>query len=378
MYADAGYAQFNAGNIQDSIRLLNLALRECEMLLHDTAESKTFPLSKTLPGTIEWMAKHGIKDNTADQQALPAGLCSDPETNEKILALPDFPTGYAWLYLAQIEYTFGYDSSVLEDALQTPDRDAYPALSSSLSLLEAQYDFRNKTFDNLPQRIYQLIHAHASMHKHNLSGKGIREKGIYSISIPELSSVASVESIVVVLVTALLVGLRTGKDMHDFLAIWRANSLELPIKENMFRSLDLIESILSENQNNALAVLESQDTKHENRLAAALKIVFNNETGPENLFNAHAFIALSLIGKIWEDPIVTQLAEIFSAQWLEKIKSPAVLQTPRFTVPQIEDACKASETGKKKIGKILLAAQQAVSIRVPTETLQQIRRWAES
>ena len=222
------------------------------------------------------------------------------------------------------------------------------------------------------------MHAHAAMLKHNHSGKGIRGKGFYSISIADLSGVASVESIVVVLAPALLVRLRTSVDMHDILVTWRANSSELPIKKNMFSALDLIESILSKTQNNAVAVMESQDVKHEKQLAAALKIVHSNETGPENLFNAHVFIALSLIGKTWEDPIVTDLAELFSAQWLEKIKFRATLKTPMITVPQIEQACKSSETGKSKIGRILLATQQAVSIKVPSKTLQQFRSWAES
>ena len=72
------------------------------------------------------------------------------------------------------------------------------------------------------------------------------------------------------------------------------------------------------------------------------------------------------------------LAELISAQWLDKIKLPAMLKTPVITVPLIEQACKGSDTGKKKIGKILLAAHQATSLRVPSTTLQQFRSWTES
>ena len=75
---------------------------------------------------------------------------------------------------------------------------------------------------------------------------------------------------------------------------------------------------------------------------------------------------------------MTDLAELLSVQWLKKIKFRATLKTPMITVPQIEKACNSSETGKKKIGQILLAAYQAVSLRVEPETLQQLRSWAES
>ena len=51
---------------------------------------------------------------------------------------------------------------------------------------------------------------------------------------------------------------------------------------------------------------------------------------------------------------------------------------PMVTVPEIEQACKSSETGKKKIGQILLAAHPAVSARVAPEILQEFRSWTES
>ena len=377
LYADAGFAQFKAGNMLDSIKLWHLALQKFEMLPQDNTDVKYFTLKKRLAQTIRWMAEHERENYSSELVEPPIGFCSDPETNEKVLTLSDFPMEYSWLYLAQIEYKFGHGTTVLEHALQSTDREAYPVLSYSLSLLEAQYDFRNKTFDNLPQRIHQLANAYGSMQKHNQSGKGIREKGIYSISIADLSNFASVENIIFILVTALLVRLPTSIDTRGILTIWRTNSSELPIKDNMIIALDLIESMLFGDKNNALTVMSTPESKYEKRLAAALKIVHNIETKPENLFYAHTLITTSLIGSPWEDFVVTDLAELLSAQWLEKIKFRATLKTPMITVPQIEQACKSSETGKKKIGQILLAVHQAVSFKVPSETLQQFRSWIE-
>ena len=223
------------------------------------------------------------------------------------------------------------------------------------------------------------------MQKQYQSGKRIGAKGIDSSSIVALANFASVENIIGMLVAALLVQLSTSIDTHEILAIWRTNSSELPIKENMIIALDLIESMLFGDKNNALTVMSTPESKYEKRLAAALKIVHNIETKPENLFYAHTLITTpligqittSLIGQIWEDFVVTDLAELLSAQWLEKIKFRATLKTPMITVPQIEQACSSSETGKKKIGQILLAAHQAVSIKVAPEILQQFRSWIE-
>lgn len=378
LYADAGFAQFKAGNMLDSIKLLNLALQNFERLPQDNTNLKYFTLKKRLMGSIGWIAYHEDENYTSESEEPPIGFCSNPETNEEVLNLPDYPIGYAWSALAKIEYKFGHGTIVLEHVLQIPDRDTDPVLNGTLSLLEIQYDFRNKTFNNLPQRIYQVVNAYVSKQKHYQSGKGIAEKGIYSIPISDSSRFASVENITVLLIKALLVQLPTEMEAHESLTVWRANSSYLPIKENLNTALDLIESMLLGNQNNALTVMGTQKAKSEERLAAALKVIQSKETGPENLFFAHTFISTLLVGTPLGDFFEVDLAGLFSSQWLEKIKFQATLKTPMITAPEIEKACKSNETGKKKIGQILLAAYQAVSIRIAPETLQQLHSWAES
>ena len=376
LYADAGFARFKAGNMPESIKLLNLALKEFEKIPQDNTNIKYFSLKYRLVHTVRWMAEQGSENRPSELEEPLVGMCSNSEPNEKILTLPDFPMGYAWVYLAQIEYQFGHGLTALEHALRISNRNAFPTLNFSLSLLEIKYDFRNKTFDDLPKRIHQLVNACGSVLKHNPTNQGIGAEGTVPRADP--SSIASVKNIVVLLVTALLVRLRTRVNMQDMLVIWRSNSSELPIKENLTLALDLIESMLSGSPNNALTVMRTQDAKHENRLAAALKVVHNTRTSPNDLFYAHTFIATSLIGNTLEDSALDDFAELFSAQWLEKIKFQMMLKMPMTTVRNIERACKSSETGQKKIGQILLAVYHAVSLGVSSAILQQFRSWTES
>ena len=373
LYADAGFAHFKAGNMLDCIKLLNLALQKFEALPQNNTDVRYFTLKQRLIYTMRWVAVPNHRNHSSELEALPAGFCSNPETDEKVLDLPDSPIGETWVNLAQIEYKFGDKTTIFQKALQIPDRKAYPILDMSLSLLETRHDFRNKTFDNLPQRIYQLARVYASGRKHDESGRGIGEKGSYSISIPDLSNFASVEKITALLVASLLVQLSTDVDMSKFLAIWRTNSSELPIKENIFTALDLIESMLLEDQNQALTTMKTLDTKVEKRLAAVLKVIQNKEISPKDLFYAHTFITTSLIGKTWEGFVVTDLAEMLSAQWLEK-----KMDIPMRGLSQVEKACNSNETGKKKIGQILLAVLQAISPRAPSEMSQKFRSWIES
>lgn len=381
-YADAGFAYFKAGNMFNCIKFLHLALKNFEMLPQDNTEVKYFTLKKRLEHTIKWIWTIWCeRENNASELFEPAvGFCSDPETKEEFLTLHDCPIGYSWFYLSQIEYRFGHETAVFQHALQTKDREEYPILNYWLSLLKAKYEFRNKTFDNLPQRIYQLALIFSTMKKHQQNGRGALEKGSYSISDSDLSDFASVDNIIAIFIAALIVLMRTNRGEQDIWAKWRTSSSELPIKENTYFALDLLEPILWGDYNDALTVMYTLDAKTEKQLAASVRVICNQETSLEDLLFAHTIISSSFINSPWEDFVVKDLGVLLSGQWLQKIEFRAKLKTPMLTVPEIEKACKSSETGKKKIGQILLAVHQAVSVKVPLSPkfFEQFRTWTES
>ena len=381
-YADAGFAHFKAGNMLNCIKFLHLALENFEKLPQNKTDVKYFTLKKRLEYTIKWiwMIWCGFENNSSELSEPAAGFCSDQETNEKVLDLPDSPIGYSWLFLAQIEYRFGHETIVFQHALQTPDREEYPNLNLSLSFLKAKYEFRNKTFDNLPQRILQLAAVFSSVKRHQQKGRGAGEKGSYPISDSDLFDYASVDNCIAICIAALIVLLRTDRDTQEILTIWRTNSSELPIKVNIYSALDLIESILLGDYNDALTVMYTPNEKVEKLLAASIRVIHNAEGSLEDLLFAHTYISSSFIASPWEDLVVNDLAVHLSSKWLEKIEFRAKMKTPTLTVPQIEKACKSSETGKKKIGQILLAVHNAVSVKVSLspEFFHRFRSWTES
>ena len=382
LYVDAGFAYFKAGNMFNCIKLLHLALQNFEMLSQDNTDVKYYTLKKRLEHTIKWirMKLLGSENNSSLPFEPSVGFCSDPESKKEYLDLPYSPIGISWLYLAEIEYIFGHGTTVFQHALQITDREEYPNLNFPISFLEAKYEFKNKIFDDLPQRIHQLAGVYSLMKKHQQSGRGAGEKGSYSISDSDLSDFASVDNIIAIFVAALVIEMQTNRNEQDILAKWRTNSFELPIQENVYSALDLIEPIWSGDYNNALTVMYTPDEKLEKQLAALIKVIHNQETSLEDLLFAHTIISSSFINSPWEDLVVKDLGVLLSIQWLQKIEFRAKLKTPMLTVPQIEKACKSNETGKKKIGQILLAVHQAVSVKVPLSSkfFQQFRAWTES
>ena len=378
--ADAGFAQFKAGNMLDGIKLLNQALQKFDTLPQDNTDVKYFTLKKRLVYSIGWIAKYILEDYTSESEETLVGVCSNPYINAKVLTLPDSSIEYAWLCLAKMEYQFGHETTALEHALQITDRDAYPGLRGNLYFLKIRYDFKNKTFDNLPQHIYQLANMCGLMQEHNQGRRRIGNEEINALPVPDLSNSVDVGTLTIMLVAALLTQVSRNRDVYEILSIWRANSSELPKKENLITVLDLIEAMLSGDQNNALTVMSTQETIPGEWLVAALKVVQNKETTPEDLLYGHIFITMFFIGQTSEDFVVSDLAKLLSVQWLEKIRSGTISQTPVNIIQQITQACKSNETGRKKIGQILLAVSQAVPIKVlsTTEVLQEFRSWIES
>ncbi len=164
--ADAGFAHFKAGNMLDSMKFWILALQEFEMLPQDNTNVKYFTLKKRLAHAIGWIEQPENAIFPVEFVEPPPGFCSDPETNEEILTLPDITMGYSWFSLSRLEYKFGLGKTAFQHALHITDLNAYPLLKYFLAVLQLQHEFRNKTFDELPQRMYQFADAQVLMQKH--------------------------------------------------------------------------------------------------------------------------------------------------------------------------------------------------------------------
>ena len=381
-YADAGFAYFKAGNMMECINYLQLALLKFEGLPTNITDIQYFTLKKRVEHTILWLFIIWCEEeiNTSNFCEPLIGFCSDETTNKEIMKLPDCPIGYSWYYLSQIEYRFGHQSTVFKHALQTTDREEYPILNYWLSLLEVQYDFRSKTLENLPQRIYQLARVFSTLKEHQQNDKGAADKETYSISNSDLFQFASIEIINSVFIAAIMVLIKTNINIRVMLNTWRVNSSELPIRNHIHTTLDQIESILFGDYDKSLAIMNTYDEVDHKKLAASLKIMFHNGVSLEDLLLAHTYISSTLMDSPWKELIEKDLAVQLSSKWLEKVKFRAKLKSPNLTVPQIERVCNSSDTGRKKIGQILLAVHQAVSVKVALspEFFDHFRAWTES
>ena len=141
LYADAGFAQFKAGNVLSCINLLKLALQEFETLPQNDTEIRYFTLKKLLGYLIAWLAK---RDSDIGFEEPPPGFCSNLDIDKTIMDYPNFPIQYVWLHLTQIEYQFNLGMTNLDQAKDVKDRILYPFLDFSLSMLEIQYDYKRR------------------------------------------------------------------------------------------------------------------------------------------------------------------------------------------------------------------------------------------
>ena len=76
LYADAGFANFQAGYMFNCIKLLHLALQNFERLPEDNTDLKYFTLKKRLAHTINWIKTiwYESEDNSPELFEPPAGF----------------------------------------------------------------------------------------------------------------------------------------------------------------------------------------------------------------------------------------------------------------------------------------------------------------
>jgi hypothetical protein len=68
---------------------------------------------------------------------------------------------------------------------------------------------------------------------------------------------------------------------------------------------------------------------------------------------------------------------IIERAWERTFESPSLLRTPRFSVPRIRAACSGPGVGLQKVARILLAARDAVFVKLPPEIQSEIEQLAE-
>ncbi|MFH1446020.1 MAG: hypothetical protein ABIG43_01230, partial [Chloroflexota bacterium] len=335
-----------------------------------------FTLRKKIGHVLLWL--NDWKEMIQDQRlAEPQpGMCSNPERFEQIRDLPETPIELIWLLLAQLEYRFTPDSQIFDDTIDLIRNSPSPRIRLFVILLEIKWSFRRLNFDHMPVLL-------ESYEKEFLQSKELNEKGsevfqpAISTSINKQEFHQFEENRAEHLMNALVAITVSSGLKPDIFNAWRINASDLVLSKEFIVAIDLAEEILSQSANDAVKILMSGSETRIRRLLASLRVALDESSKPEKLLYAHLMLATELCKGFFSMELANHVASLVERGWLTKIKLPAMLKSPRTTVPDIESACHCESEGFQKAAKILLAASKAVYLSLPEDITLKLHRLAK-
>lgn len=375
LLADAAFALWKVGDCGGSLRVFRDTLDEVERLPDPKSDLGSFVVRKLVGLVLLWIDRSLEGESVERIQEPYPGMCSNPERPEGLREFPLAPPDLMWVLLAQIEFQMNLGSSVLEAAVNRFGRSSFPLVRFSLKELELRHAFRDLRLDRLAVQVEELGLAARLL-------RVVRDQGKegWSEAPPEIlmnTSAGSEEVGISIYVAALIALLASERMDMAIFAAWRDSLSAFRPNTPAMDWISLSEDMLSREIHDALAIMSRKEESSERRLLSALRVVIENDVTPDDLFRAHTLLAYDLLQGPWAKNVSDYLAVLLTRQWLDKAQFHATIRMPRITVPALEAVCKSEERGARKVARVLLAAHNAVSVRLAPEMMAYLVKEAE-
>lgn len=295
------------------------------------------------------------------------GLCSESKNDERINLVknrPKAPISLVWIFLAEAEFYAGLGEAIYTKLLARKDTDCYIGLRAIKASLVLRRTMFARQFSSLPLLIEEIAIA-ATIAKERA------EKEFFSYhpqpEIPKGINDAMNTFAVDPFCGALMRSIVDDEDWQINVVAWRDSAKKTVTGYDFKPFLDRIEKVMKFGQHDAGEVYKSSQTRLD-RILSSIRLATSIDSslsacfvGCVSLVTDEAFI-LGLNGER------TVLGEMVRGLWLKRLKFRAEFNLSRFSVPAVEAACNSPHTGLKLAACILLAAESAVSTRVPQNT----------
>jgi hypothetical protein len=359
---DVAWALWKAGEHRQAYDLL------CETLI----AVEGLPAPKTTPhaakvqksfGHILVCIKREIEcEDYGEFSEPPPGLASDPAGSE-VWQAP--PLSCCLVFLAEIESYFGREPVVFQRAGTCLADSRSPLLRSLMAELGIRYAFRKLHFERLPQLGHELETSLRLSDLQRKEGRTALEDA--DTQIQNVSSTDQSRSMIPLLLTQGLIASLAGKiSSTPLIQSWEATAARIPDCTWINRWLESAKRILILSAQDALAIMGNETESSDMRVLAAARLMSGSDTGVDRMFNAQVWV-VGWVGQskmFWNYDLGIHLASVIALAWKRQCEFKASLRSPRLSAPEIERECEGNAEGIAKAAKILLAAENAVTIRM--------------
>jgi len=376
--ADAGFYFFLAGQHKKAIDSFIEALEFLDQRVAVADENQRFVLSKRIGHTLATVLNRIRQNGKSENFTVPPAYCSDPDIKQKVLELPKTPNEICWLSLAEIECDLDQGSSVFHKVYERLLKSPLLVVRFSCAAVEVKHALKSLSQDGLPKKALLLAHLSQEMTAQRKEGKRILDEPTFASS-PSAVILQDASFAINILFGGLVIQAGSDKLNEKTLDLWLEDSKTTSSMGGLISWIKEAKSILWGDVRVAENILKNKtgEGERESRLLGALKVCMEKDVSPDYSFYAEVLL-LDFLGQgAWVQELGPSLCSLISRQWLLLVETPAILMSPRLTVPRIRAACEGGEEDINKAARILLAAKNAVNFRLPKELSAHLNKLAD-
>ncbi|PLX97032.1 MAG: hypothetical protein C0620_01445, partial [Desulfuromonas sp.] len=368
--SDAAYAYWKAGCLPSVLKSFRCSIALIDDMDRDKGDLGITWVFRTTAHILSWV--RSVIENGQPQAELTtpfAGMCSTPERNEQILALPEIPFEISLYFLIRLEHVCNAEPIALELYGGRLDDSRIPAIEMFMAPLHLQQAFLSGSLGRLPVVIDKLLCAYVATRKlmeDRAAPWGSLDEAVSELQVRQ--ACLKDDFLEGPFLAALVRICHTDDpDCLRYVNQWRCFADDLSWRDELIDYLNRVEKFQGASARELSAVFLSNETNvmdlHLVSLFVTQKV---SEVAPFVLLQAHVYLLDKFSQtSTWGKYIEEALSRMIASGWAEKAKARFALCSPQLTVPELENACSIKLECFGKSAAVLLAAATAIGSRLP-------------
>jgi hypothetical protein len=370
---DEGYARWKSGDNTAALARLNEGLHSIERLPPDDTDEQASLLRKRAGHTVMWMA--GVAGGSPPEgfSAPTPAWCSrlDPYSGPRV---PPTPHDVMWAHLLEFEMAVGLGDDLLRAHEVPLGRSPYGLVRVSVGLIRIRHRLKTLALNDLVELAFDLAEAtEICRHYYKEGGLDGAEPLPADAVVPTPIELAP-DIIFSVMLSGVFALAARGSVTAKTVGRWRVGAEQTGLLPVLGTWLDLAEGLLVTHVVNSQVALRDKSLKWPGTVLATVGVCLDDTVGPAELMTAHVCWVNTLPRINSSFFPIDDIEHLVTYAWLRMANRPFLLRMPSITVPELQRACANETRGWRKIGEVLLAAEDAIPATVPETMRQTIRK----
>ncbi|MBD9400425.1 hypothetical protein [Comamonas sp. CMM02] len=375
---DAVYCWFQHGDARRALQLAAEILEEVGGVIDPQQSPRMFATQKMLGVVVFWFWQELV--GSVGESGKPfAGMSSNPDLDVAAIGTLDpAPRDLCALMIFECATLLSIEngwlvklSEILESTRLPLAALGYWQLCLQKSLAQGRYTesvnaiyFANEAYLKM-----RVMHARQAVKLMDFDEEVSAELREQDVQMARLS-----------VVLAFALAKMNGANVDSLLRDWRSTLAALPHGAFLGNLADEVAVYFRVNPKKAIDLVRGSQNDFE-RIGASVCVLCEDSRHPIDTAHAQWVLAYKLLSpeaRVLIKVPLTALCTMFARHWTQHMQTPALLSSPRFSLPQIEAAISGPSAPSERLMKLALAGAAASGATIPSWLLERLKEVSEA